>query len=331
MDLISVRFKKTYRLDMFYRPFKMADAITITPDEIKPFVAVGPTEDFSVTVHKSTFDTGFIIITILFFVVFAVVLTVSIIFAVQSTQIQTSTLDPVPSVVITDGSALSTQEACTARPNTTWTGDRCQCVAPFTGPLCTLEPFDHANFVAAGIPNEERINMQVLSEHLGTKSTCSDACVANDDCSGFIHRGSNCTLVTGDVVVAENDSIAYSDRADPTLYMKSMDSLKFTGRIYLAEFAHNLPPRPWLVRSQYHYRQLFPRELVAIDFFPNVISVHGCYLGIYSLAPFDLSDIPGILDAPNENTTWIHHPRTPLMLPDHWRYHLPIHVMVIPA
>ena len=53
----------------------MAD-YTITPiieedvhpdvEEIKPYVAVGPTKDLSITVRKETFDNAFLIFTIIF-------------------------------------------------------------------------------------------------------------------------------------------------------------------------------------------------------------------------------------------------------------------------
>jgi hypothetical protein len=325
-------------------------------NEIKPFVAVGPSEDFSITVHKETFDTGFIIVTIIFILIIVTVLITCIFFSVKQVEIYTpqrlpttttSTSDATPfskyAVNDLDGSAYKSITTCLKAPNTKWENEHCTCKAPYFGPTCSLQKHDD-RFYAVGVPNEDRISVTILDEFisdgksfnnlvgLGVSGSCSDHCLNNDQCVGFIyHEQGLCTLLTGDVIIPENDNIAYSPDINSTLYTKSSDTLKFEGRIFLSEFPQYFPNRYWLTKESYHYVQLFPREMGQLTFYPNYINVYGCYTGIYSLFPFTLNDVPAILEFTDSDKCYIHHPRTELIVPDHWRYHLPIYVMYLPA
>lgn len=47
------------------------------PDEIKKYVSIGPTRDYSVTMYKETFDKGFILFIIIFcaaIIIFAIIM-----------------------------------------------------------------------------------------------------------------------------------------------------------------------------------------------------------------------------------------------------------------
>ena len=143
-------------------------------DEIKHFVAIGPSDEYSVTVHKDTFDTGFIIVTIVFIVIIATVLITCIFFAIKEAEIhavpELPPLNTLPSVStlhsnfgavasgtqvidpINDGSGYVTEADCANGYHTEWSNGRCKCKTPYFGPYCSLEKHDR-NFYAVGIPN----------------------------------------------------------------------------------------------------------------------------------------------------------------------------------
>lgn len=318
------------------------------PDEIKPFVAVGPSEDYSITVHKSTFDTGFILVTIIFILVIVTVLITCIFFSIK--QVELNVTEPLPATPTTrmtaefnspaNASAYINQANCMQGQHTVWVNDRCRCQDPYYGPTCNLEKHD-PTFYAVGTPNEDKVGVTVLDQLIadgksynaqGTVGSCSDYCRKEEACMGFIYQESGlCTLLTGDVIVPENDNIAYAADIPSTLYIKSSDNLKFTGRIFLSEYPNNFPARFWLTKHAYHFIQLFPREMVEINFYPNYINVHGCYTGIYCLFPFTMQDVPTLLQHADPDKCYLHAPKTELVVPDHWRYHLPLYVMYLPA
>lgn len=194
-----------------------------SPDEIKEYVSVGPSPDYSITVHKSTFDTGFLLFTIIFGVALIIIVIVIIILSYNLTKPQ-----PIPRVVViksqpltmnsnygaapyaaypvnkrirapADGSALHTQDDCLSHSNTEWKDNKCDCKVPFFGETCAQEKHD-AKYFAVGVPDESTIGMTVIEEiksngksfnSQGGENSCSDYCNRNYDCDSFIYHSSD--------------------------------------------------------------------------------------------------------------------------------------------
>lgn len=339
----------------------MADITETTypdPSEIKPYVAVGPTQDLSITVHKSTFDTGFIVVTIVFGMALIIVVAVTIFFAYQA-----STLPPPPSPLPLNlppddmtlhtnigaqgiqsdlNLANITAKECESISNTVWVNNRCECQSSFFGPTCTREKHDK-KYYSVGIPNEETLGMSVLTEVMSNgksfnvvdgvmsnNGSCSDLCNKNSDCIGFIyHSPGMCTLLTGEIVVPSGSGIAYSNEIDSTLYMKSSDNLQFADRIFLGEYIGSFPPRYWLVKETNHYKQLMPYEIGKLSFAPVYTKIHGTYTGIYCLHPFTSSEIDILLSRGDTSECYIHRPGTTINLPIDWKYRTPLYVTYV--
>src|SRR5438132_3075615 len=136
------------------------------PDEIKPYVAIGPTPDLSITVHKETFDNTFILFTIIFgsaLIVFVGVmlyfcfslsmlpppppplrpallpLTINTNFGAVS-SIEENTLFKLAAP--DNGSAYTTKQACLSKKNTIWENNSCICRNNWYGIRFNLEKLD---------------------------------------------------------------------------------------------------------------------------------------------------------------------------------------------
>lgn len=199
-----------------------------SPDEIKPYVAVGPSKDLSITVHKETFDSGFIAFCVLFGIGLLVVVGI-----LAYTAYQKNTLPPPPpplksnpnaikqSILHTnigaasyptspikkhgdlpgDGSSLLSKQVCELVPHTLWVDDHCECQPPFFGPTCSQERHN-AKYFAVGTPLRDAVNIDVLRQSYVTgksfakdqtigsqpKDTCSDQCSKDPLCIGFLYH-----------------------------------------------------------------------------------------------------------------------------------------------
>ena len=141
------------------------------PDEIKPYVAVGPTKELSVTVHKSTFDASFIIFTIIFGAALLTLIIVTAYFAYKEASLpppppplepirQPTTLHSNVGAISNssskslenDGSDFTTEQSCSHANHTIWTDNQCRCVYPFFGHDCSREYHDN-KYYSVGTPN----------------------------------------------------------------------------------------------------------------------------------------------------------------------------------
>lgn len=198
----------------------MSQDVHPSPDEIKPYVSVGPTKELSVTVQKETFDSAFLTITIIFGLALFVIVGLTIFFAYQQSKlppppppVKLKKVDPTLHSNVgaaasaaslignninlpEDGSALITQSECLSQPNTVWNGSNCQCKPPFFGPICSREKHDK-RYYAVGIPNEDTLQFTVLDEIMsngksfnsnGSQGSCSDYCNKSEECIGFIYH-----------------------------------------------------------------------------------------------------------------------------------------------
>ena len=85
----------------------VANDVYPNPEEIKEYVSVGVSPDYSITVHKSTFDTGFLLFTIVFGAVLIIVVIIIIILSYNITKPQ-----PIPRVVVVNSQPFSNYFRC---------------------------------------------------------------------------------------------------------------------------------------------------------------------------------------------------------------------------
>lgn len=338
-------------------------------DEIKPYVAIGPSKELSVTVHKDTFDSGFIAFTIFFGIGLLIVVGIISFFAYQR-----SNLPPPPPPLranpdaiaqsmlhtnigaannpnssiktgeIKDGSSLLTKEVCELMPHTNWSNDHCECEPPYFGPTCSQERHDFKYF-AVGTPSRDAVNIDILSQNFvsgksfangSSRDTCSDQCSKNSECIGFLyHKDDNrglCTLLKNDVIVASERSIPYFYDQEATLYMKSSKNLHFEDRIFLGGVTGSIPPRFWLNKEGPQYMQLVPYQIGVLTFAPTYTKIYNgskSYTGIYCRQEFSLDDINILLERGNTSECYIHHSGSNINLPLDWQYQINEHRLYV--
>jgi len=323
--------------------------------ELKPYVAIGPTEDLSVTIHKNTFDSTVILFIVFFVIAILIVVGICIYFALERSKlpppppplkyntsnpairenIGASTKGTTPiiksKILAKDGSEISTQTACRATTNTRWTDDGCECEEPYFGGKCQQEKHDKKYF-AVGMANN--IKKRVIGEDRtrgksfnsnGSDGTCSDECNRNEACIGFIYNkynetSGNCELLGDNVVVEKGKNLEYSPNKEATLYMKSSANLHFEDRIFLEEFKGITPPRYWLVDELPSFVQLIVGEIRKIKFAPKNIIIAGKYTGIYCRHKFTQDDINILVERGVTSECYIHYPGTNINIPIDWGY-----------
>jgi hypothetical protein len=326
-------------------------------DELKDYVAIGPTKDLSFSVHKRTFDKGFIFFTIIFIGALAAASIVTMYYAYNQSVVQpvtnvgrtTSTTSPLVKnlgavssisefVESENGSGLNTKSLCLQVENTRWNEDHCECNENFYGKFCSQEKHDKKYF-AVGTPNESNISFNkiktIKSENKSFNKnsnigSCSYYCDNEPDCNGFIyHKPGRCTLLKNEIYVPKNNTIPYSPEIESTLYMKNTKDINFEGRIFISETEQGIPPRYWLMDVKPRFAYIIPDTLNTIYFVPNHIKIVGQYIGIYSLNPFTQSDIEQLLQIEDNDTIYIHDLNTDLSPPIDWKFKTPIYVMYV--
>jgi hypothetical protein len=334
-----------------------------SPDEIKPYVAIGPTPALSVTVHKTTFDRGFIFVTLLFLMFMLIVFALIIYLSFRK-----SSLPPPPPPLISlqppvtlngdfgaafvpdapanyklqfseDASELTSKVSCETNNRGKWVDNKCKCTGALYGPTCSQERHDKKYF-AVGNPNQNNLQLDVIQRVTsdkksfndnGKENSCSSYCDNNDDCIGFIyHNPNDCTLLRNEVVVLNGDIVPYEYDTDATLYLKFSSDLQFDGRIFLATRSLAYPTRFWLTKETPYFKQLRPNMVERLDFFPGDAMVYGDYVGIYRLHPFLMSDVPAILKQGDAPQSYFHRQGTTINLPTDWRYKTPLYVAYLP-
>lgn len=323
------------------------------------YIDVGPTKDLSVTVTTETFDTGFKLASIFLFLIIFITVGVLLFYAYQYSKlppppaplnIQSSSnltlstnYGAAPSGIYSvnkkynvpeDGSHLTTKRQCENAQNATWRDNKCTCNPPFFGPSCNREKHDKKYF-AVGIPDEYNMRVTILDRNKsngksfnnnGNLDSCSDRCDKHPDCNGFIYNDSLCTLLSGDVIIPEGDSISYSHDVESTLYMKNGSDLHFEGKIILAEAPTTVPSRYWLIKETNTYAQIIPDNISRIMFAPEFVKMKKPYTGIYCRYPFTIDQIHTIIQRGPDSECYIHLPGTNINLPPDWRYKTPLYV-----
>jgi hypothetical protein len=322
-----------------------------SPDEIKPYVAVGPTENLSFTVHKGTFDSSFLVGMIFIALIFMVAVVLLIFFALEQAKLPppppplnpNATPDPMHAnigasatptamlmkkVSVGPDAIASTKQACAATPHAVWIEDGCMCRPPFFGPHCSQEKHD-SKFFAVGVPDEETIHMAITNEEIASgksfsEQSCSNKCQNTPGCNGFIyHRYSEtsgmCTVLEQDVTVPEGTTIPYDPHGEATLYLRSSVNLHFQNRIFLGII---IPARFWLAPDSPTFMSLRVNEIQPLSFTPIAIKMPGPYTGIYCKHKFTSQDISILLARGSTSSCYIHRPGTQLSIPSDWKYRL---------
>jgi len=325
-------------------------------DEIKKYVSVG-TDNYNFSVHKRTFDTSLIVITIIFAILIITAVVVTLIFATKQSSIQAPTPKYLPPAPLTlqknyggvphpkisamnnfigpmDGSELSTPKLCQESGYGRWVGDHCECDLTRYGTRCHQEKH-HNSYVGVGNPSMDLIDINIIdtidvSSKSFNQDSCSSQCDQREDCTGFLYdQSKQCTLIRGPIYIPRDYNIPYSHDVEPTLYVKNILSMHFDQTIFLSQYPHSFPLRPWLEPNNDTFARVYPGVITEIKFIPSIIAMGDRFTGIYCRSIFNKSDVSTILQRGSNNHVIIHNTGTELYLPPDWAYSPSIYVLYI--
>lgn len=186
----------------------------------------------------------------------------------------------------------------------------CSCRPAFTGPNCNVErhaptyfdlgsPAGHAPLVT--LPLAAPI---INSLSFGNNS-CTQACDGNPLCvaveyttGGPCHSQPTCALLAS-VEVPRSAFLVRSDEEQSKLYAKDPTKVVFANRVLLAAGVASFPLNYPKVFSSPGYAQHLLSRVFHVDFFPEVAVAPQDYVGVYSLAPFTMEQIPSLAGKPN--------------------------------
>lgn len=301
---------------------------------IPPYVAVGPTKDLSITVHKETFDSSFLWITIIFSALLLILIGITIYFAYHQTRFGPipAPIQPTVSSTLRDNFGASGEITTLSRElnnkstqcngNGVLINDKCECIPSFIGLSCSIQKHDR-RYYAVG--NADNINASIIEQFNTqnksfTEESCSNRCDNLSDCIGFIYDNNICTLLKDKVVIPVNSNLTYSETEDTKLYLLSPDTLHFENRIFLGFNASSLLPRYWLLDNTEDYIQIRPNKIYKLNFLPNYTRMYESYTGIYCTYKFTNRDVNIIMNRGNTNESNIHISGTHIKLPSSWQY-----------
>lgn len=316
-------------------------------NQVKPYVALGPTDTLSFTVHKRTYDAAFITGMIALALAFMIIVALLIFFALEAAKLPppppplnpnanpdpmhanigasaTPTATLMKKVSLGPDAIATTKQACLATLHAIWTDDGCICEPPFFGPHCSQEKHD-SKFFAVGVPDEENIQITVINQAMAAgksfnEESCSSRCQNTSGCNGFIyHPDGMCTLLEQDVIIPPGTTIPYDPHSDATLYLRSSANLQFQNSVFLGVI---IPARFWLAPDSPTFMSLKVDEIKPLTFIPLMTKIPGVRTGIYCKHSFTADDIDILLDRGSTSSCYIHHAGTRLSLPTDWKYRL---------
>lgn len=282
------------------------------------YVAIGPSPELSITVHRRTFETAMVVS-----VIVGVLLIVAVVVLVSLYVAEQSKIKPAPHRNLLDDTELNIGAVSRHRNG---------CPPGFYGEDCHLEQHPDA-YVAMGDPHAIALsgsdgdNTLALSGNDGDHApgddtvpspmACAHRCDSKSKCIGFHYSGGECELLSR--VVIDENTIMYHPEQQSTLYLKKGERPILKGHVLVAENKHFIPRRPWMKKSA-------PGAVVAamgvvhvVDFFPTYV-LAGSSIGLYSLVPYASRDYHKLLANTMENIHYRHLSGQPLNLPPHWRH-----------
>lgn len=303
------------------------------------FIAVGPTEDLSLSFTENSFNKTLVLI--IFFGLLIAIALIIFLFWYSNEQVKYKPLiitSPAPTTSLSNMSSnignhntnnpnnntLDTKLLCESN-NGIWLNNTCKCKDFYYGDKCEKQQHDN-KYLSIGNPSETNLEFNVLDSvttdsKSGNENSCSKLCDKNPECNGFIYQNPNCVLLKDNVRI--NDTIFYDDNVESTLYMKNTSSLsylKISNKVFLAHNIHALPKRYWLVSDANDYRQVLRDNVYKINFYPNIIKNDSYLTGIYSLSSFDLKYANSLINKGNTSTIYIHKPGQKINLPSSMKY-----------
>jgi len=136
---------------------------------------------------------------------------------------------------------------------------------------------------------------------------CISLCNNDTECNGIIYDSNRCKIINK---YMNTNSIENNNNKLPSLYFKKnkLNKLITEDIIILGRNSVAIPNKYWNInnRDDHKYMKLYPNIIYKLKFNPSFFIIHGHYIGIYSLYPFELDQISNILESDNTFQFFIH-------------------------
>jgi len=233
-----------------------------------------------------------------------------------------------------DGSAITTEMACTANSQAQWNSlaDRCQCRTPYWGGTCERESYK-PQYIAAGIVKPDDIILALpqdsvvdnLSYATTSLPSCTDLCDAKQDgltpCAGvkWDAETKTCTTFTA-AVLRPNRHPVFSKTIDSNLYVREDRLNRFDLDQSVLIFGDQVPRDWWLadtiVGDGY---ALVSRGICQIlTFYPLSTLRVSAMTGVYTRFPFKRAEFPTLVNGGNTATVYVVPPGQFPIVPVSW-------------
>ena len=186
----------------------------------------------------------------------------------------------------------------------------CACRPAFSGANCNVERVAIDYHDVGSAAGRSPLVVQALSSptinslSLGNNS-CTQACDADPLCAavqystgGACQSQPLCSLLSS-VLVPRNAALVHSDDTQSSLYVKDPLKVIFANRVIVAASVSSFPNNYPKVYSAPGYSQHLLNRVWNLDFFPEIAISPANYVGVYSLAPFTIDQIPTMASSKN--------------------------------
>lgn len=317
------------------------------PDEIPKYVSIGISRNYEFTMTKSTYDTTYIVITIIGIIAFIMIMfllyysiskigewqpeerTISL--GTQSYNNNTNygatytgkyfrnKEEPIP------GSGILTESQCPGAFN----NNTCTCPDNFIGKYCNRELF-HAGYL--GVGNIDGGIVKYLGKYIvdglsfSDGVNCTDICDRDIGCTGVRYSGDVCMTI-GVKVYVDKDEISYDVDTMPNLYLKGgNEELVIMNGIYLSTYKMTMPVRYWASEDSVYFMSVKIGEVNEVKFFPRYcVGGDGGYTGLYSIERFYKDDVDELLEYGEVGQIYVCESGEELKLPEDWEDKLPVY------
>lgn len=260
---------------------------------------VGISEDLSIPVNATVYRGGATMVLIA-----GVLLLLLTVGAAVFYLYQNAALTPLPSSVPVPRTPVL-EAYCQECGNGTYRTDTrtCVCRPAFSGANCNVERVNASYFDVGSPAGHSPIDAQVLSTPVVNalsrgNNSCTQACDAEPLCAAVRYSTAGpcqsqpaCSLLAA-VRVPSNAFLVRSGDSQSQLYIKDPLKTVFDNRVIVAADVAAFPPNYPKVYAAPGYSQHLLNRVFHVDFFPEVAVAPAGYVGVYSLAPFAMADIP---------------------------------------
>lgn len=306
-------------------PVGSSKVAVVPAEEALPYVAVGPSPDLSVTVHKNTYKRVIVFIIVIFVLVAAILVVLILYNSYKNTRNSSiPNLSNLGSAPTSSGASIDSNRSTREEL------------------VKLLQPPVRNNYLSVGSPIDVNVTMYDKTDELTQRYQCQLLCDSDNHCSGYVwsqHKefvkptvqvgprsknvANTCTLLTGSIQLPIVDSASNSLSKGGSIHLKSPvvntvgfhRNITFRNVVFLADSHYNIPSHYWLTESSIGYQRVARNIVHLLDFKPSLFAGNEEMVGVYSKQPITTENMVELLES---GQAIYHYPENQFSLPVEW-------------